>query len=426
MVGLSSGERPWRDASPADDRPADRPVVLIVPLPPRCGIAVWRSLTAAGFRVVCAGHPSASARLGRGAPPIHPCPDPAFAPEPFRAAVAAICRSEGVDAVLALEDQSQIALLSGHPLPDGVTLCGPTAEQYRRLCHKIELSTSAARAGLAHPASVQVGPDGIHDGDRLTLPVVVKPLLSEPGSVGGEIVVCRTPEERAAVVARMVGRLGGVLVQEMIEGSGVGVQFVRAGGALVAVEAVTLRRWPPQTGMGACAIFGPASEDALEATERLLAEIGYESGGQVQFIRGPTGLVVHDVNLRPPANVVGALTVGLDLPRLMVEADLQRLIPARPRDRRVRYVWLTGEIRRLTALPRGANPCRRASVLAVCQGLLGRGAVLDPGGPRALATEALWIARRARARARARLLAPIRRGGSSFGGGWRHGGRGGS
>ncbi len=372
------------------------PVVLVLTLPERSGWWACHSLSRGGYRPVAAHYLPAPRRLPEGVAPALAVPDPSTASEAFLERVQEICLEKAVEVVLTLDDESQKALLAGPPLPGRAVLCGPTADQYRGLCDKRELAATAAAAGVDHPASVAVGADGSPEGAWPALPVVVKPLLSEPGSVGGEITVCRTERERDEAVARLGAATGGALAQEFVSGVGLRMQFVRSSGALAAILATTVRRWPPVTGMSSVSTYGPVPPDILRAAERLLAQVDYRGGGEVQFIGDDGRLVVHDVNLRPSAGVGGTIRAGLDQPRLMADVALGRPLPSVIRTRRFRYVWRTGELRQLTVAAQGrpsdGTPWEIARDLV--RAPLHPQGMLDPTDARSLVAELSSLARR--------------------------------
>lgn len=351
--------------------------VLVLPMSSRSGVNAARSLTAAGYRVVTAHiTPSISLRTRHAALALR-CPSPTRDPGGFARWVEDTCAREGVRAVLPLDEESVKALLDSPA--GGAAVSGPTAAQYSRLGDKGGLAATARAVGVNHPDSVVVDQHG-PQGDWPRLPSVIKPILSEPGSLGGEIVVVHTPAERDRAIARIVGALGGVMVQELIVGQGWRVHFVRGEAGFAAVCGRTLRRWPPNTGMSSTTAFDSVHIPALNGAARILDSVNYRGSGSVQFIEHAGRMHVHDVNLRPETSIGGAMAAGLDLPRLAVEVALGRatLGPVRPRT--VRYVWLSAEVRALALALGGRQEVGRPGAIArdIAYAALHPRGVLDP------------------------------------------------
>jgi predicted ATP-grasp superfamily ATP-dependent carboligase len=125
----------------------------------------------------------------------------------------------------------------------------------------------------------------------------------------------------------------------------------------------------------------PPPDGLTAAAERLLGLAGYRGPGSIQLIERDGRFYVHDVNLRLPLTVGGTIRAGLDMPRLAVESALGvPLAPAASAVRRVTYVSLDGELRRLRDGLRGrktgAGLPRIAADLFLAA--LGRDRVLDP------------------------------------------------
>jgi carbamoyl-phosphate synthase large subunit len=355
--------------------------VLVLPMTERSGVNACRSLRAAGHTVLAAAITPRPGLRTRYADRTLRCPSPTDDPMAFARWVAETCAREGVRAVLPLDEETVKALMDV-PL-GGAVLAGPTARQYAMLGDKEGLAATAVAAGVDHPHGVIVDADG-PQGDWPALPSVIKPVLSEPGSVGGEIVTVATARERDAAVRRMVDHLGRVLVQEWIDGEGWRVNFVRGASGTAFVCGRTVRRWPAATGMSSTTDFSVSDPAAVAAALRILDAADYRGCGSVQLLASGDRVLVHDVNVRPETSVGGAIAAGLDLPRLAVEVALGREWLPQVRQRPVRYVWFTAEVRALgRALARRSGADRPLPIARdLLRAAFTRDAVLDPGDVR--------------------------------------------
>jgi len=391
--------------------------VLVAPSDFRAGPWACRSLAAAGYRVVGAHH---RGRLAGGrslaCPSPRRYPSPLDDPDGFVEALADIVRRERIAAILPASEDV-VRVLAARQATLGTVVVGPTGEQYRRLCDKGELAVTAAAAGVAHPATVVVGPGGPR-GPMPPLPCVVKPRISGEETHGVAVAVtARTALERDRAVdaLRVQGR--DALVQELLDGprwfahsAGLGDAF-----RLVAFEA--LADYPRGSGPASFLRTVDAPAQLRDATRRLMELAGYAGPCSLSFIQREGRLLVHDVNLRLGATVGASIRAGFDLPRRAVDIALGRESAPEPgAARAVTYVRLDGELGALAdrLARRGSTEPARPLVGRLARGAASPGWMLDPAplDPFLLATLAgrrlLGVARAAgrRVRPRGRPVAP--------------------
>jgi carbamoyl-phosphate synthase large subunit len=260
-------------------------------------------------------------------------------------------------------------------LPDGVTVVGPTASQFRALCDKQRLGETAALAGLSVPRRALVRSGG-REGDWPTLPSLVKPRatsLATAHLVTRKPTVVRTAVERDRAVRGLVQEGADVLVEEQVRGRAWRVHFVRATDGVGLLTLRAERSFPVHTGQSS--VQTVAREDAppqlAAGAVRLLDLVDYCGPGSIQAFERQGEIVVHDVNLRLPITVAVTIRAGFDMPRLAVEAALGEPLRMPTRFVPATYVGLD-EVRHLAASLRGrdgATPARRIAAD------LGRGVV---------------------------------------------------
>lgn len=331
-----------------------RATILCLQVGTRTGPWSCRSLTHADFRVVGAHEPGRFAGRSRYCRSPLRTPPPERSPDEFLHAVDEICTTQRIDAVLPGDDERVTQLLATRlPRPGGAVVVGPTAEQYTKVCDKGNLHESARQAGLDTPRAVIVGSTGA-EGEWPPLPSVVKPRKMPVDPGGGlkrSVFAVETATERDAAIATLRATAGDVIVEEQIRGRFWRLHFVTDGAEFASVPVVTLRSFPPGAGMSSVQAVPKSAPppELLQATQRLIAYLGYRGPGSFQFIERDGRLFIHDVNLRLPSSVALSILAGLDMPRLGVEVALGLHPPLSSivTQTGVRYAWLYGELRNL-------------------------------------------------------------------------------
>ncbi len=251
----------------------------------------------------------------------HRCPSPIGDPDGFLAALERTCATTSADAVLPL-DESAVQLLAHHPdRVAGARVVGPNAEQYRMLCDKEELARTVARAGADSPASVTVGPDGPR-GSWPSLPSVVKPRETALGPALAVSVV-QDVAARTRALDEILSHGYEAVVQEQLVGTHWTVHAVRDGeGRFAAILGRIIRTHPLDAGIPSMIRVVARGGAPVEAARHLLDEADYRGLANVQLFEQEGRMLIHDVNLRPPAPVALSMLSGLSLPALGTQAAL--------------------------------------------------------------------------------------------------------
>jgi carbamoyl-phosphate synthase large subunit len=379
----------------------ERATVVVVWTGYRPGPWAVRSLRAAGYRVVGV-HPEVSGGRSLACPLPRRIPDPDVAPAAFLGALERICREERAAAVLPLGEDVVGVLAPRAPAVGGAVLAGPGPRAHAMLCDKTELARTARAAGVATPRTATVTGEG-RVGDWPALPAVVKPRgsVGVPAALAGPEVVW-TEEDRDAAVARLLDAGGDAVVQERVTGGHLSVHCMRHEGVTHGVAFRILRTHPRLGGMPS--LFAPLDDPAavLDASRRLLEAADYSGPANVQFLVGPGGPAVHDVNLRPPATVALSIRAGLDLPRLAVDAALGRPVAIGPLDAGLGYLSIADELKALAA--DGAEPGGWRIARDIAGAVVSRRTVVDPP-----LRDPLWAAQEALDALRERARRVVRR-----------------
>ena len=362
-------------------RRSQGPTVLVAPSDFRAGPWACRSLASGGYRVVGA-HTEGRGTGGRSlaCPRPRRYPSPLGDPEGFVERVRELVREESVAAILPASEDV-VRVLADHHDSLGAVLVSPDRDQYRRLCDKAELGATAIAAGVGHPVTAAVGPQGA-DGPLPPLPCVVKPRVSGEDMHGVAVALTvRTEAERDAAVGALLEEGRDALVQELLDGPRWFGHSVGLGDDFRFLAFRALADYPRGSGPASFLRTDAIPDGMAESTRRLVEAVGYAGPCSLSFIESHGRLLVHDVNLRLGATVGASIRSGLDLPRLAVDIALGRHEPVTPLPTRtITYVRLDGELGSAVSALRGRGTGESARELfgRVAKGLVAPGWMLDP------------------------------------------------
>ncbi|WP_217915250.1 hypothetical protein [Miltoncostaea marina] len=296
-----------------------RATVLVLWTGYPAGANAVHELRRAGFRVIGAHEEGRIDGRSPACPAPRRYPSPDAAPTRFLAWVADVCRAEGVDAVVPI-DEDIVRLLAERGAEIGpVVIVGPTAHQYATLCDKRRLAETAAALGLPTPRTVEVDAAG-PDGPWPPLPSIVKPRTSRSDVAKPRAVA--TAAERDAYVAELVADGHAAIVQERIVGPRWVVQSVRGAGVFEFVPLRVLREWPRGAGLAALKRADAAPAELVASAKALLDHVGYVGPSGVSFMEREGRFHPHDVNLRLGATSSASVHAGFHFQRRAVEVAL--------------------------------------------------------------------------------------------------------
>ena len=343
---------------------ASRATILVLPTGQRAAQATARSLARAGYRVLGGWEGGRLTGKTRYCDQLVRIPPPGGGAA-FLAAVRDLCVGERARAILPLSDEFQVALLQHPDAAAGAVVVGPSLEEFARLCDKVGLLETARRVGVATPASIVVRP-GAELGDLPPLPAYVKVVTSiYGGRPAGRPLRVTDAAECARAVERSTQRGDTVLVQEEVDAPHWRYYFARRGATCLQLAARQIADHPRRVAQSSVLEFCDVPGQLEEASRRLLDAGGYEGVGSIQWIERDGEWLVHDVNLRMPANVAGPIAACLDLPVLAVEHALAGTSawPAPAKTPVDRYVWLPGELSTLLSRAAAGGARSRGTIL---------------------------------------------------------------
>lgn len=337
-----------------------RPTVVVLDGGERAALAVVRSLGRAGYPVhVGAASPRSLAGASRFCRSETQLPDPLADGERFAETVAALIGRTGAAVLLPVAEPSAIAVLEHRPLLGEVILPLPEISRFRRICDKIEVLRIAEEIGISTPArrTVRNREELAEAVGQSRYPVVLKPArsVSDTGGTRKKIGVsyARTSAELESALGRLGPEAFPLMLQERIEGPGIGVFLLRWEGQTRAAFAhQRLREKPPSGGVSVYRESIALPEDLMARSEELLARFHWEGVAMVEFKLDPrTGTpFLMEINGRFWGSLQLAIDAGVDFPRLLLACALRECEPpVRQYQLGVRSRWWWGDFDHLLA-----------------------------------------------------------------------------
>lgn len=335
--------------------------VLVTDGGQRSALAVVRSLGAAGYDVhVCATRIPSLAGASRFASSDHLVPDPLVDPEGFARMVASRADATSSVLVLPVTDASVTAVLERREHFAAFRLPFPSLESYRAISDKGGVASVADTLDIRVPRQsvlpVRHAPVPT-ELETLGFPVVVKPsrsVVAEGGRLHKTSVTYAGSREE--LDHRLAGLPDGafpVLLQERVEGWGIGVFLLIWDGELLASFAHRrLREKPPSGGVSVLRESAPVPADLLARSRALLERFDWQGIAMVEYKGASTDSepVLMEVNGRFWGSLQLAVDAGVDFPRLLAAAALgEPLAPVTEYRPGVRCRWFWGDVDHLIA-----------------------------------------------------------------------------
>lgn len=311
----------------------------------RAAVAGVRALGRAGLRVLATGPdpgaPALWSRHVRQRALVPPPSDPRFT---ARLGELAVERGPLVIHAAQEEALEPLARAMGS-LPPEAIVPYPGPGPIRRLRDKRALTELAERAGLDAPAVLAEGPAQTIAAAPPPVPCVVKST-----GLSAALPAALMLEDAEALRELLTGLPAGepIVVQKRLEGPLMSVSLVldRDGRVVARLQQVARRLWPPQAGASAVAVTVAPEAELIERAAAVLAGAGFWGLAQLQFLRGPRGPALIDVNPRYYGSLPLALAAGVNLPAAWQAVALGQTLPElAPYRTGVVYRWLEGDVR---------------------------------------------------------------------------------
>jgi hypothetical protein len=236
----------------------------------------------------------------------------------------------GVDAVIDAA-QEHAAVVAPFPI-----------DAIQRLRRKSTLGELAAEGGVAAPVWLSAP---VAELLSVTVPVPCAVKSDRPvGALPTTLVAASTGELHA--ILRALPADEPMVVQPRLLGPLVclGIVVAEHGRVVERFQHVTSATWPETAGSTARACSVVPDEDLVARAARVLAAAGYRGIAEMDFLQGPDGPVLVDVNPRYYGSLALALASGANLPRAWHAVVSDAPLPAPSRYRTgVTYRWLAAD-----------------------------------------------------------------------------------
>jgi predicted ATP-grasp superfamily ATP-dependent carboligase len=341
--------------------------VLVTDGEQRAALAIVRSLGRAGYTpVVASVSRSALAAASRYAAANVLTPDPLTDRSGFIEALGRICTAHAVQVLIPTTEQSMRAVLAANELIASVHVPFGDATSFARLSDKGHVLQVASSLGLRVPRQVVV--EAARLGDMVLVedvryPIVLKPTRSVSELNGGSV---RTGVSYAFSVEDLRRKIRSipecafpVLVQERIDGPGIGIFLLVWNGQVLASFAhKRLREKPPAGGVSVYSESIAADAGLVERSRQLLSSFGWRGVAMIEYkVDRASGVpYVMEVNGRFWGSLQLAIDAGIDFPTLLVRAAMNEAVLPPPQYRLgIRNRWWWGDVDHLLTRFRHSN-----------------------------------------------------------------------
>ncbi len=352
--------------------------VLVTDGEQRSSLAVVRSLGKVGYHVeVCSAHVRPLAGASRYSRAEHQLPDPGVASADYLEALAELVDERGIEVLIPMTDVSASVALGLREVHPDLVIPFPAQSLWDEVSDKRRLMEVASDVGVPVPRQVVVS-DPARELASVKLwardigyPVVLKPhrsaVVRESGIRKFGVRLVSTEDE---LVRELFAYLDGaypVLVQERIQGPGLGAFFLSMDGEIVASFAHRrLREKPPTGGVSVLRESVPLREDIRRYSEALLHDFKWSGVAMVEFKEdASTGTpYLMEINGRFWGSLQLAIDAGVDFPALLLEKFLcsdRALVRRGSTDYSIgtQSRWLWGDVDHLLWIFRASPLARR-------------------------------------------------------------------
>jgi protein-tyrosine-phosphatase/predicted ATP-grasp superfamily ATP-dependent carboligase len=278
--------------------------------------------------------------------------------EAFIEALCSAVAREGYDTIVPCSDAGLVAVCDHYyRLREMLRVGCPTPDVVASVLDKSKTLDVAKRCNISVPKLYRVPDLAVLDSLRMELrfPIIAKP-ISRAADAHHVVKMRYFVDFQSLKDAFLFDSNFGVtnLVQEYVEGEGVGVELLLDGGQVVAIFQHRRIRELPVTGGGSVtAISEPVDPLLAEQATRLLRELRWEGPAMVEFRRNPRtkATVLMEVNGRYWGSLALSIRAGVDFP--LYEWQLAHgLRPAVPASYPVglRFHWLRGHVLRTRSI----------------------------------------------------------------------------
>jgi predicted ATP-grasp superfamily ATP-dependent carboligase len=333
--------------------------VLVTDGDQRAALAVVRSLGRAGYEVhVCSVRPKSIAGASRHSSGQHTVADPLRHSELFLSDLARVAAATRADVLIPISEASLLVVL---PKRERFSCAIPFADAnaFGQVCDKRAVLQMAGTHGIAVPRQTVVAKaaDISLLDDGLRFPLVLKPSRSVAGQDGKRIragvAYASNAQELREQLKRIPADAYPVLLQQRVDGAGLGISVLVWDGVLVAAFAHRrIREKPPSGGVSVLRESVPIDQMLLTRSLALLRDFNWKGVAMVEYkLDSDTGVpYLMEINGRFWGSLQLAIDAGVDFPNLLVQLALGASpSPIMTYETGVRSRWEWGDMDHLLA-----------------------------------------------------------------------------
>lgn len=270
-------------------------------------------------------------------------------------------------------------------LPQNIHLPFPSFNDYQQVSNKVQLFKQASRLGVSMPHTIFSNEFSsketlLKEAEKVGFPVVLKPGFSRAKKNGKWLSSC-------VRYAHNINELKGILdeeffeefpflIQERVDGVGLGVFLLMDQGRIIAQFAhQRIREKPPSGGVSVLCQSIEIPENALVASKMILEEYRWSGVAMVEFKKDlKTGVTrLMEINARFWGSLQLAVSAGIDFPYLLYSYALgENFTPAKSYKIGIKSRWELGDLDHLLLRLRknddelnlGPEPPSKCSIIA--------------------------------------------------------------
>ena len=288
-------------------------------------------------------------------------------PHSFAEEILEFCAREEIELVIPMTDWTMVPISRvRNRFPTNCVVALPPGAAMVAASDKFHTVELARSLGIPVPRTVLVSSvDELENLRDLVFPVVVKDRFSirwtDRGGVAGTVRFAYDRDELARIVAQRLGTVEDVLLQEFINGTGLGFSgFVLPNKVRVPFEWLRIREINPCGSASSARRSVDLQDDILMGSEKLLLALGFRGLAMVEFKReAATGRAVFmEVNGRPWGSMQLSVASGIDYPEYLVRSCLENELPPEHMNYKVGFTcrWLLGDLIHLRNVLAGPPP----------------------------------------------------------------------
>ena len=304
----------------------------------RPALAICRSLGRKGYEVII-GHsaPYSLASASRYCSEKCVYPDPSTQPEEFIRFICDYIEYKKIDILIPVTDITTLPLTENvNLLPKHCALPFADFHSVKRAADKVGIIKLAQSLGVDVPQSLVVtsASNVRASNNNFIYPVVIKPaksrVMTETGWLYTSVTYADSPDDLTKKLNRLDARVFPVLIQERIHGPGLGIfMCYQHGKPVAAFSHKRIREKPPSGGVSVLRESTNLDPVALEFSERLLNELGWNGVAMVEFkidVRDSRPKLI-EINGRFWGSLQLAIDSGVDFPVLLAQSVHSDVVP---------------------------------------------------------------------------------------------------